>query len=250
MKRKLLTVLILGLFVGTMNAQHIVKVSGDAIFPDGDEALENWVVQNVILPSDIYKIVGQHPYVAVFDLTIDTDGKVTTITEPNNKTSRDKAIHNCLEEGMVKIPLFLKKSGDSKRIAIHIYGGNDAIYKANDLMGAGWLNHEIGNVCKPTKTITREILESGNAGQYSDIADAKFVVDETGKLTNITVKCKQNPQFAENLQKALSEMPLWIPAKKDGSPISQGQKVNYILRDWNGTITISVEHKGSRVYKY
>lgn len=246
MTKKLFIFMTIGLFAGYMKGQQKIEVYGDAIFPGGDEALVEWVEQNVILPTNVHKIVGSKPYNAIFNLTIDFNGKVTKIKPTNKITQRDISIYECLEEKMQNIPLFMKESGISKKISIYIYGhGNSAIFRPSDKMGSSWLTKQVRktNACKPTKKAPRSFsYEDLYSNKISDIADADFFVDETGKLTDISVKCKTNPKFAEFLQNALLEMPLWIPSTKGDTPISQKKKIKYYLYDLGGaTIGVSVD---------
>ncbi len=243
--KKLIVYVTLTLFVGLLHGQQIVEVSGEAIFPGGDESLEKWIAENITISKEIHKAVGSKPYKAVFTVTVDSKGKIQNILPQNKITERDKTIYNHLEEQMTKLPSFEPSSTTSKKIIIYIYGnGNAALYRPNDKYGVKYLarkREENGN-CEASRKIDKSngiTMDAQNFNKYTDKADATFTVDETGKVTEILVKCKKNPHFAEFIQKELSEMPRWIPATKGNTPKAQTMKVAYGLNDILGIFDYS-----------
>ena len=230
-----------------MFAQQIIGISGEAEFPGGDEALESWIVENVASSSDVHRIVGSHPYKAVFRVTVDANGRIVDLRPQNKITQRDKDIYNCLEKKMVNLPTFSTHAENTgtgvpyrgtKRIEMYIYGhGNKAIFRPNDKWGEMWLDvrrSKLGG-CEPSVKLDKGktiILDGDKLEKISDKAEVSFDVDETGRLVNISVKCKTNQQFAVFLYKQLCEMPKWIPATRGSKPIVQkGIKFNLYLND-------------------
>lgn len=53
----------------------------------------------------------------------------------------------------------------------------------------------------------------------------KFIVDENGKVTNVTIAKSVYPSIDSEAIRVISNMPNWIPGHNDGKPI----KVNYTL---------------------
>ncbi|MCB0430188.1 MAG: energy transducer TonB [Flavobacteriales bacterium] len=66
---------------------------------------------------------------------------------------------------------------------------------------------------------TIQLPEAGAPGSGGGTVVTKFVIDEKGKVGQVTIVQGVNEFYDKEAKRVISQMPRWTPAMKDGKPV-------------------------------